>query len=117
MLHLLSFIDMSRYESSDAMTYQLGDKLNLIQIGFVYTLICFRWVSYSIIFLHLFIYTVLHQELPTLPEHLIYPLNTCCSILSVLWNVLYVCFVDRCLSFYLFSFGHCVVCSSSIYGL
>ena len=24
--------------------------------------------------------------------------------------VLYVCFVDRCLSFYLFSFGHCVVC-------
>jgi len=30
--------------------------------------------------------------------------------------VLYVCFVDRCLSFCTFSFGHCVVCSS-IYGL
>ena len=29
--------------------------------------------------------------------------------------VLYVCFVDRCLSFCIFSFGHCVVCSS-IYG-
>ena len=29
--------------------------------------------------------------------------------------VLYVCFVDRCLSFCPFSFGHCVVCSS-IYG-
>jgi hypothetical protein len=29
--------------------------------------------------------------------------------------VLYVCFVDRCLSFGTFSFGHCVVCSS-IYG-
>ena len=29
--------------------------------------------------------------------------------------VLYVCFVDRCLSFRTFSFGHCVVCSSSIY--
>jgi hypothetical protein len=29
---------------------------------------------------------------------------------------LYVCFVDRCLFFYTFSFGHCVVCSSSIYG-
>ena len=29
--------------------------------------------------------------------------------------VLYVCFVDHCLSFCLFSFGHCVVCSS-IYG-
>ena len=31
-------------------------------------------------------------------------------------SVLYVCFVDRCLSFCTFSFGHCVVCSSSIYG-
>ena len=30
--------------------------------------------------------------------------------------VLYVCFVDRCLSFCPFSFGHCVVCTSSIYG-
>ena len=29
--------------------------------------------------------------------------------------VLYVCCVDRCLSFSTFSFGHCVVCSSSIY--
>ena len=29
--------------------------------------------------------------------------------------VLCVCFVDRCLSFCTFSFGHCVVCSSSIY--
>jgi len=31
--------------------------------------------------------------------------------------VLCVRFVDRCLSFCTFSFGHCVVCSSSIYGL
>jgi hypothetical protein len=30
--------------------------------------------------------------------------------------VLYVCFVDHCLSFCTFSFGHCVVCSSLIYG-
>jgi hypothetical protein len=29
--------------------------------------------------------------------------------------VVYVYFVDRCLSFCTFSFGHCVVCSSSIY--
>ena len=29
--------------------------------------------------------------------------------------VLYVSFVDRCLSFCTFSFGHCVVCSSSVY--
>jgi hypothetical protein len=30
--------------------------------------------------------------------------------------VLYICFVDRCLSLCPFSFGHCVVCPSSIYG-
>ena len=30
--------------------------------------------------------------------------------------VLCVCFVDHCLSFCPFSFGHCVVCSSSIDG-
>ena len=29
--------------------------------------------------------------------------------------VLYVCFVDRCLSFCAFSFGHCVFCLSSVY--
>jgi hypothetical protein len=29
--------------------------------------------------------------------------------------VLCVCFVDRCLFFCTFSFGHCVVCSSSFY--
>ena len=27
-----------------------------------------------------------------------------------------LCFVDRCLSFCTFSFGHCVVCPSSMYG-
>jgi hypothetical protein len=30
--------------------------------------------------------------------------------------VLYVCFVDRCLSFCPLSFDHYVVCSSTIYG-
>jgi hypothetical protein len=30
--------------------------------------------------------------------------------------VVCVCFVDRCLFFCTFSFGHCVVCSSAIYG-
>jgi hypothetical protein len=33
-----------------------------------------------------------------------------------IYIVLYVCFVDRCLSFCIVSFGHCVVCSSLIYG-
>ena len=31
-------------------------------------------------------------------------------------SFLYVCLVDRCLSFCTFPFGYCVVCSSSIYG-
>jgi hypothetical protein len=38
-----------------------------------------------------------------------------CSIVCS-FLVLSVCFVDRCLSFCNCSFGHCVVCSSSIYG-
>ena len=57
---------------------------------------------------------LVEQELLTLPEHLSSPL-----VFSVVRGtrslVLYVCFVDRCLTFCTFSFGHCVVCSSSIY--
>ena len=34
-------------------------------------------------------------------------------VIRIFYNV---CFVDRCFSFWNFSFGHCVVCSSSIYG-
>jgi hypothetical protein len=41
---------------------------------------------------------------------LLHPICSCYSL------VLYICFVDRCLSFCTFSFGHCVVCSTSIYG-
>ena len=55
------------------------------------------------------------QELPTLPEHLSSPpvlsgVRVTRSLVSCM------CFVDRCLSFCTFSFGHCIVCSSSIYG-
>jgi hypothetical protein len=42
-------------------------------------------------------------------------LNNCVNYLMNRSLVLRVCFVDRCLSFCPFSFGHCVVCSSSIY--
>ena len=59
---------------------------------------------------------LVEQELLTLPEHLSSPpVFTGVRVTRSL--VLYVCFVDRCLSFCTFSFGHCVVCSSSIYGL
>jgi len=57
--------------------------------------------------------SLVEQELLTLLEHQ-------CSLLVFSGArvtrilVLCLCFVDRCLSFCTFSFGHCVVCSSSI---
>ena len=62
-----------------------------------------------------FVFFLLEQELLTLPEHLSSP--PVFSGVSVTRSlVLCVCFVDRCLSIFTFSFGHCVVCSSSICG-
>jgi hypothetical protein len=59
--------------------------------------------------------SLVEQELLTLPEHLNSP--PVFSGVCVTWSlILCVCFVDRCLSFCTFSFGHCVVCFSSIYG-
>jgi hypothetical protein len=55
------------------------------------------------------------QELPTIPEHLSSPPGFS-GVRVTRSLVLYVCFVDRSLSFCTFSFGHCVVCSSSRYG-
>ena len=37
-------------------------------------------------------------------------------VLRELYFYLYICFVDRCLSFCAFLFGHFVICFSSIYG-
>jgi hypothetical protein len=59
-------------------------------------------------------YMLVEQELLTLPEHLSSP-PVFSGVRVTRSLVLYVCFVDRCLSFCTFSFGHCVVCSSSIY--
>jgi hypothetical protein len=59
---------------------------------------------------------LVEQELLTLPEHINSP--PVFSGVHVTRSLFfYVCFVDRCLSFCTFSFRHCVVCSSSIYGL
>jgi len=52
----------------------------------------------------------------TLPEHLGSP-QVFSGIRVTRSLVLNVCFVDRCLSFCTFSFGHCVVCPPSIYRL
>jgi len=58
---------------------------------------------------------VVEQEMPTLPGHLISsPVFSGVRITRSL--VLCVYFVDRCFSFCAFSFGHCLDCSSSIYG-
>jgi len=57
---------------------------------------------------------LVEQELFALPEHLSsYSVFSGVRITRSL--ILYVCFVDRCLSFCPFSFGHCVICPS-IYG-
>ena len=58
---------------------------------------------------------LVEQELPTLPEHLSSPPGFS-GVRVTPFLVLCVCFVLRCLSFCPFSFGHCVVCSYSIYG-
>jgi hypothetical protein len=58
---------------------------------------------------------LVEQELLTLPEHLS-SLPGFSGVRVTRSLVLYVCFIDRCLSFCTFSFGRCVVCSSSIYG-
>jgi hypothetical protein len=58
---------------------------------------------------------IVEQELLTLPEHLSSsPVINGVRVTQSL--VLCVCFVDRCLSFCHFLFGHCVVWPSSIYG-
>ena len=58
---------------------------------------------------------LVEQELLFLPGHLISP-PVFSGVHVTRSLVLYVCFAYRCLSFCTFSFGHCVVCSSSIYG-
>jgi hypothetical protein len=58
---------------------------------------------------------LVEQELLTLPEHLSSSL-VFSGVRVTRSLVLYVCFVDRWFSFCAFSFGLCVVCSSSIYG-
>jgi hypothetical protein len=55
------------------------------------------------------------QELLTIPEYLRSP-SVFNGVRVTISLVLCVCFVDHCLSFCPFSFGHCVVCSSWIYG-
>jgi hypothetical protein len=54
---------------------------------------------------------LVEQEMLTLPEHLSSP-SVLSGVRVTQSLVLCVCFVDRCLSFCPFAFGHCVFCSS-----
>ena len=58
---------------------------------------------------------LVEHELLTLPEHLRSP-PVFSGVRVTRSLALYECFVDRCLPCCPFSFGHCVVCSSSTYG-
>ena len=58
---------------------------------------------------------LLEQEMLTLLVHISAPL-VFSGVRVTRSLVLCVCFVDCCLSFCPFSFGHCVVCPFSIYG-
>jgi hypothetical protein len=55
------------------------------------------------------------KELLTLPEDLSSS-PVFCEVCFTRSLVLCICFVDRCLFFCTFSFGYCVVCSSTKYG-
>ena len=57
---------------------------------------------------------LMEQELLTLREYMSSP-PVFCGVRFTRYLVLCVCFVDRCLSFCPFSFGHCIVCPL-IYG-
>jgi hypothetical protein len=59
--------------------------------------------------------SLVEQELLTLSEHLSSP-PVFSGVRVTRSLVLYVCFVDHCLSFCAFYFGRGVVCSSSMYG-
>ena len=59
--------------------------------------------------------SLVEQELLTLSEQLSSP-PVFSGVRVTRSLILYVCFVDHCLSLCTFSFGHWVVCSSSIYG-
>ena len=67
-----------------------------------------RWTSNSWV-------PLVEQELLALPEHLSSPPVFSGGVRVTRYLVLCVCFVDSCFSFCHFSFGHCVVCSTSIY--
>jgi hypothetical protein len=77
-------------------------------------------VVFCVFFIVLYPLCVLCPKLPVfsnilIPRHLSSP-PVFSRVLATRCLVLSVCFMDLCLSFWPLSFGHCDVCSSTIYG-
>ena len=88
---MICYIEVPFKARSTGCTYR---SIPNIQVGL--NEVWFRRIS-------LYIYNLVHSD------------NSTISGVGVTRSVvLHVCFVDRCLSFYPFSFAHCVVCPSSI---
>ena len=112
---LISF-SLARKHHTNEQTY-----MYYVQISIVIYLFCLQ-----IVMLFVLILFVLYLVYPLLRVSLDCPFLIATSVFSNVYLkvhilpydtrslVLYVCFVDRCLSLCTFSFGHCVVCSSSI---
>ena len=102
----------NKFKSSLALSHILTRKHNILLP--IASVIGFRFNTSSCTLGESWV-SLVEQELLTLPEHLgSSPVFNGVRVTRSL--VLYVCFGDRCLSFCTFSFGHCLVCSSSIYG-
>jgi hypothetical protein len=100
------------FSYKENLLFFLIDKLGIIFLSMIIKHIPMPDVAVQRSLYFVYMHILVEQELLTLPEHLNSP-----PVLSVTRSlVLCVCFVDGCLFFYTFSFGHCVVCSSSIYG-
>jgi hypothetical protein len=100
--------------------FQHLKNMHAMQVCFIVTLVwqyVYRWLESVLHVLARLTRRVplVEQELLVLPQHLS-SLRFLIEVCVTRSLVLYVCFVDCCLSFCIFSFGHCVVCSSSIYG-
>ena len=97
-----------------------SNRSSVIVENFVFTNGHQRWWHTHTTYYH-WVCTYINQRLAlveqkplTLPEHPSSP-SVCSGVHVTRSLVLCVCFVDRCLFFCTNSFGHCVVCSSSIY--
>jgi len=73
------------------------------------------WLITGFVTILIWLVLLVEQELLTLPEHLRSP-PAFSGVRVTRSLVLGACFVEHYLSFWTFSFGRCVVCSSSTYG-